>query len=97
MWGVILPDNQHVLWLTDLISKAGVVTRFTSDTDPRTFVPLLRGVNWPAGLNTVQQDYLTHRFSGLETPGTYHLLVGWTKPHSLQDGRIDEGDVLALT
>jgi hypothetical protein len=59
-------------------------------------MPINRGVTWPGGLNAVQHDYLTYTFTGSEGPGTYHLLVGWTKQNSLQDGRIDEGDVLAL-
>jgi hypothetical protein len=44
----------------------------------------------------VQRDYLTYTFNGGEEPGTYHLLVGWVKPGSLDDGSIDEGDILAL-
>jgi hypothetical protein len=92
--GVILPDGQTVLWLTNTAPLEGVVTRL--DADPRTFTPVLRNVSWPAGLDATQRDYLTYTFSGGEAPGTYHLLVGWTTPGSLADGRIDEGDVLAL-
>jgi hypothetical protein len=92
--GVILPDGQTVLWLTNTAPLEGVVTRL--DADPRTFTPMLRGVTWPAGLDVTQRDYLTYRFNGGEEPGTYHLLVGWATPGSLEDGRIDEGDVLAL-
>jgi uncharacterized repeat protein (TIGR01451 family) len=92
--GVILPDGQTVLWLTNTAPLEGVVTRL--DADPRTFTPMLRNVSWPAGLDATQEDYLTYRFTGGETPGIYHLLVGWTIPGSLDDGRIDEGDVLAL-
>jgi hypothetical protein len=94
--GVILPDGQTILWLTNTAPLEGVVTSFTQASDPRSFVPINRGVTWPRGLNAVQHDYLTYTFTGGEGPGTYHLLVGWTKPNSLQDGRIDEGDVLAL-
>jgi hypothetical protein len=94
--GVILPDGQTILWLTNTAPLEGVVTSFTQASDPRTFVRLLRNVSWPAGMRATQQDYFTHTFSGLEPLGTYHFLVGWTKPNSLEDGRIDEGDVLAL-
>ena len=94
--GVILPDGQTILWLTNTAPLEGVVTSFTQASDPRSFVPIIRGVSWPAGMRATQQDYFTHTFTGLEPLGTYHFLVGWTKPNSLEDGRIDEGDVLAL-
>jgi uncharacterized repeat protein (TIGR01451 family) len=92
--GVILPDGQTVLWLTNTAPLQGVVSRL--DADPRTFTPMLRNASWPAGLDVTQEGYLSYRFTGGEAPGVYHLLVGWTKPGSLADGRIDEGDVLAL-
>jgi hypothetical protein len=92
--GIILPDGETVLWLTNTAPIEGVVTRL--DADPRTFTPMLRNVSWPAGLDVTQEGYLSYRFTGGEAPGIYHLLVGWTKPGSLADGRIDEGDVLAL-
>jgi hypothetical protein len=57
---------------------------------------MLRNVSWRARLDVTQEDYLSYRFTGVEAPGIYHLLVGWTEPGSLDDGRIDEGDVLAL-
>jgi hypothetical protein len=92
--GVIMPDGQTVLWLTDTAPLEGVVNRL--DSNPSAFVPMLRNVSWPAGLDATQADYLTYTFHGLDTPGTYHLLVAWTKPGSLADGAIDEGDVIAL-
>jgi uncharacterized membrane protein len=92
--GVILPDGQTVLWLTNTAPLAGVVTRL--DSNPSTFTPMLRNASWPAGLDVTQEGYLSYRFTGGEAPGVYHLLVGWTTPGSLADGRIDEGDVLAL-
>jgi hypothetical protein len=94
--GIILPDGNTVLWLTNTSPLQGVITPFTQASDPRTFVPFLRGVNWPTGLNAVQTNFLTYLWSGLEAPGSYTLFVGWTKPNSLEDGRVDEGDVLAL-
>jgi hypothetical protein len=57
---------------------------------------MLRGASWPAGLDVTQEGYLSYTFTGGEAPGIYHLLVGWTKPGSPANGRIDEGDVLAL-
>jgi hypothetical protein len=92
--GVIFPDGQTVLWLTNTSPIEGVVTRL--DSNPNTFVPMLQPISWPAGLDATQQDYLTHTFAGLESLGVYHLLVAWTEPRSLEDGRIDEGDIIAL-
>jgi uncharacterized repeat protein (TIGR01451 family) len=92
--GVILPDGVNTLFLTNVSPLEGVMTTLSSD--PSTFARLLRNVSWPAGMRATQQDYFTHTFTGLESSGTYHVLVGWTKPNSLEDGRIDEGDVLAL-
>jgi hypothetical protein len=92
--GIILTDGQTILWLTNTAPLEGVVGSLGDS--PATFTPILRGVNWPTGMHVTQTDYFTYRVTGLEVPGTYHLLVGWTKPGSLQDGRIDDGDVVAL-
>jgi uncharacterized repeat protein (TIGR01451 family) len=92
--GIILPDGVNTLFLTNFSPIEGVMT--TLDSDPRTFPRLLRNVSWPSGLRATQEDYFTHTFTGLEPFGTYHLLVGWTRPGSLDDGAIHDGDVLAL-
>jgi hypothetical protein len=92
--GVILPDSETVIWFIDLSPLDGVSMPMSSN--PSSYQPFLRRVTWPADLHALQTDYLTYTFTGLETPGTYHLLVGWAKPGSLQDGSIDDGDVLAL-
>ena len=92
--GIILPDGDTVFWVTNTAPLDGVITSLSAN--PSTFVPLLRGVMWPAGMDVTQQDYLTFRWTGLEPQGTYHLVVGWTKAGSLADGVIDEGDIVAL-
>jgi uncharacterized repeat protein (TIGR01451 family) len=91
--GVTLPDGVNTLFLSNFSPLEGVITILRND--PRTFARLLRNVSWPAGMRATQQEYFTHTFTGLEPLGTSHFLVGWTKPNSLEDGRIDEGDVLA--
>jgi hypothetical protein len=92
--GIILTDGQTIVWLTHTAPLEGVVGSLTDN--PAAFTPMLRGVSWPAGMHVTQADYFTHRVTGLEAPGTYYVVVGWTKPGSLQDGRIDEGNVVAL-
>jgi hypothetical protein len=92
--GIILPDGVSTLFLTSLSPLDGVMT--TIGSDPRTFAPLLKGVSWPASLDFTQKDSWVYTRNGFEGNGTYHVLVGWTKPNSLADGLIDEGDVLAL-
>jgi hypothetical protein len=92
--GIILTDGQTILWLTHTAPLAGVLGSLGDN--PATFTPMLCGVNWPAGMHVTQTDYFTYRVTGLEANGTYYLVVAWTKPNSLEDGRIDEGDILAL-
>jgi hypothetical protein len=93
--GAILPDGETVLWITQTAPLKGVITRLRAK--PATFSPSLQGVTWPAGVNGVQGAYLTYTWPGQAQQGTDHVLVGWTKPHRLADGRMDEGDILALT
>jgi hypothetical protein len=92
---VLLPDGDRAVFLTNLSPTEGVIRSLGRD-DPRTFPRLLADVSWPSNLHTTQQDAWVYRRSGLEADGTYHLIVAWTKPNSLQDGSIDEGDILAL-
>jgi hypothetical protein len=92
--GIILPDGEQVVFLTNLSPLEGQLTTLSSN--PRLFARLLQGVSWPANLHATQENYWVYTRSGLEANGTYHLVVAWTKPNSLQDGSIDEGDILAL-
>jgi hypothetical protein len=92
--GIILPDGEQVVFLTNLSPLEGQLTTLSSN--PRLFARLLQGVSWPANLRATQENYWVYTRSGLEANGTYHLVVAWTKPNSLEDGRIDEGDILAL-
>jgi uncharacterized membrane protein len=92
--GIILPDGEQVVFLTNLSPLEGQLTTLSSN--PRLFARLLQGVSWPANLHATQENYWVYTRSGLEANGTYHLVVAWTKPNSLQDGSIDEKDILAL-
>jgi hypothetical protein len=92
--GAILADGHTVLWLTSTNPVQGVIADMADS--PATFMPILRGVTWPAAMDVVQEDYLVYTWNGGEGLGTYHLLAGWTRPGSLADGRIDDGDVVAL-
>ena len=92
---VLLPDGDSAVFLTNLSPTEGVVRSLSRD-NPSTFPTLLAGVSWPANLHTTHQDAWVYTRTGLEANGTYLLIVAWTKPNSLQDGSIDEGDILAL-
>jgi uncharacterized membrane protein len=92
--GIILPDREQVVFLTNLSPLEGQLTALSNN--PRLFARLLQGVSWPANLHATQENYWVYTRSGLEANGTYYLVVAWTKPNSLEDGRIDEGDILAL-
>jgi hypothetical protein len=84
----------QVVFLTNLSPLEGQLTTLSSN--PRLFARLLQGVSWPANLHATQENYWVYTRSGLEANGTYHLVIAWTKPNNLEDGRIDEGDILAL-
>jgi hypothetical protein len=92
--GIILPDGKQVVFLTNLSPLEGQLTTLSSN--PRLFARLLQGVSWPANLHATQENYWVYTRSGLEANGTYHLVIAWTKPNNLEDGGIDEGDILAL-
>ena len=92
---VLLPDGDQAVFLTNLSPTDGVIRSLSRD-NPSTFPRLLAGVSWLSNLHTTQQDAWVYTRNGLEANGTYHLIVAWTKPNSLQDGSIDEGDILAL-
>jgi hypothetical protein len=86
--------REQVVFLTNLSPLEGQLTALSNN--PRLFARLLQGVSWPANLHATQENYWVYTRSGLEANGTYYLVVAWTKPNSLEDGRIDEGDILAL-
>jgi hypothetical protein len=90
--GVILPDGASTLFIT----FSGFVGPVPISGDARTFTPYVEDARLPEGSMVTWPNFLTYRFNGGEAPGTYHLFAAWTKPDSLQDGRIDDGDVLAL-
>jgi hypothetical protein len=92
--GIIFPDG-WVWWFRDVNTLDGAASA-SLETDPSTFTPMFSSMTLIPGLNTVWEDFIEHTWSGFEGQGTYHLLVGWTLPGSLQDGRVDEGDVIAL-
>jgi hypothetical protein len=92
--GIILPDGEQVVFLTNLSPLEGQLTTLSSN--PRLFARFLQGVSWPANLHATQENYWVYTRSGFEANGTYYLVIAWTKPNSLEDGRIDEGDILAL-
>jgi hypothetical protein len=93
-FGVILPDGDTVLWLTSTAPIAAVAGSLRDS--PATFTPLFRGASWPANLDVTHRDVLVRTYDGQEMLGVYHLLMAWVQPNSLADGRLDEGDVLAL-
>jgi hypothetical protein len=90
--GVILPDGASTLFITAF----GFVGPVPISGDPRAFRPYVEDAIWPEGSMVTWLNFLTYRFNGGEAPGTYYLFAAWTKADSLQDGRIDDGDVLAL-
>jgi hypothetical protein len=64
--------------------------------NPAAFTPSAPDIIW-IGDNTVSwRDFWAIRLSGAEASGVYYVVAAWTRPDSLSDGRIDQGDVLAF-
>jgi hypothetical protein len=91
-FAAILPDGESLLFITSLDPLDGIVTTLSA---PQTFQPLARA-HRPATTEVTLPNFFRYTFHGLETPGTYHLIVALTPVGAFDDGSIDEGDILAL-
>jgi uncharacterized membrane protein len=85
-FGFILPWGQF-LWVTQV---SPLQTVLTNATEPETFKPVSPR---PYGTNPA---YFSYTFTGAEVPGPYHVVAALVPPGALADGRIDDGDMLAL-
>jgi uncharacterized membrane protein len=90
--GVIPPDGVTSFWST----SRGFVGPVPINGNPAAFTPYVRDVVWGEGSLVTWRDFWVVRLSGAEAPGVYHIIAAWTRPDGLLDGRIDQGDVLAL-
>jgi glucose/arabinose dehydrogenase len=93
--GIVGPDGRTVLFLTSLNPLAGFLASLTGDA--RTFPPVVRGLVIPAGTNVTLDDFLVVTLTGLEKPGTYVLFAALARRAFFADGRVDPGDLLAIT
>jgi hypothetical protein len=85
--GAIFPDSDTLLLLTTLSPLNGQVVRL-STSNPAIFPT----VTVPAQ----PTQSFAHTFTGLETPGTYHLVAALVPPGAFQDGIIHEADLVGF-
>jgi hypothetical protein len=84
--GAIFPDGDTTLLLTQLSPLQGQVVRLSSN--PALFPPVI-GPAQPT-------QAFSHTFTGLETPGTYHLVAALVPPGAFQDGVIHGEDLVGF-
>jgi hypothetical protein len=76
-----------------VILPDGVTTLFLTNMDTLSYI-----------VSTIEQGpypvttgaSLTHTWHALNEPGVYHIIAALSRPGSLADGRIDQGDIVAL-
>jgi hypothetical protein len=90
-FALLLPDGVTLIFV--LGGENWVWTRL--DASPSTFVPWVPNAPIPRGTD-VEYDFWSYTFYGAEPPGTYVTMLMLTKPGAFQDGRIDDGDILAM-
>lgn len=90
--GTLLPDGTAV-FLTSLSPPIGVGA--TPGGNPGSFPTLLTDVIVPEGLEATIPDFLSLPFSDRQPRGEYAVFVVLARGGSLQDGRIDPGDLVA--
>lgn len=90
-----MPDGVTLVFLTNLSPPAFVVT--TLDADPRTFPPLVANVLIPENLDVAIDNIVSFTFTGGEPPGEYLFFAILTPPGAFSDGRVDPGDLLAIS
>ena len=90
--GALRPDGTAV-FLTSLSPPVGVA--MTLDANPGSFPPLLADVVVPEGLDTTIPDFPSFPLSEQEPRGEYGAFAALARAGTLQDGRIDPGDLVA--
>ncbi len=91
-FGALLPDEDTVVFFTDLAFNSGVGRL----SNPATLRPIVAGVDLIAPFTFSQPSFFTYRWSGSEPPGRYVLFLSAIRAGSLEDNSIDPGDILAL-
>jgi hypothetical protein len=85
--GAIFPDGDTTLLLTQLSPMAGEVVRLSTSNSA-----LFSHVNGPPQ----SMQAFAHTFTGLENPGTYHLVAALVPPGAFEDGIIHGEDLVAF-
>lgn len=92
--GAVHPDGNTITFFTRLDPlklKQGWADR------PRSFRPIARNVRLASGVHSSEPYVGRYTFTGDEPTGSYEFFTAIVKARSLHDGRIDEGDIVAIT
>ena len=92
--GAVHPDGNTITFFTRLDPlklKHGWADR------PRSFRPISRNVRLASGVHSSEPYVGRYTFTGDEPTGSYEFFTAIVKARSLHDGRIDEGDIVAIT
>ncbi len=92
--GAVHPDGNTITFFTrvdPLKLKDGWADR------PRSFRPISRNVRLASGVHSSEPYVGRYTFTGDEPTGNYEFFTAIVKAKSLHDGRIDEGDIVAIT
>jgi hypothetical protein len=92
-FGVLLPDSQTVLLITDLELQHEVGDL----SHPTAWRPMIAGINLAAPFVLTGPGFLVYTWAGGEPAGTYTFFVAALIPGALADGRVDPGDILAVS
>ena len=94
-FGNLLPDGVTLIFVTHLAPPTVVASALTGD--PRNFQPVLTNLRIPQGLTGGLVTDFPLSFAGVEPSGEYLAFAVLAKPGAARDGRIDPGDILAIT
>lgn len=94
-FGIVQPDGHTVAFVTSPAPLTGVVTNLGGDA--RTFPPVAPGLMIPAGTDTTIENYFVYTLGAAEPAGAYVIFAALARRGALDDGRVDPGDLLALT
>jgi hypothetical protein len=75
----------------------GVGVRFGRLDDPRSLVPVARGLSLAAPFTYQDPAFFAYVTSGIEPPGVYRVYFAAFRAGALNDGVVSGGELLALS
>lgn len=90
---LVHPDRDTMTFVTQLDP---LVLRRGSFGRPHTFRPLLKNQAMGIGTEVIEPIVFRYTFSGEEDAGDYVMLTAVVESSAFSDGRMDEGDIIAM-